>query len=115
MSHGATTRTAITHIAIQEALNDEVVDWMEHATDRAGKVPGEPGQPIDLLGAFTIREDVPTFFLRVRWLRSTSMISFRTWDRRLHSRESAIARGRRIYVGTSGLGTRRDETTCQKN
>jgi hypothetical protein len=67
-----------------------------------GKVPGEPGQPIDLLGAVTIREDVPTFFLRVRWLRSTSMISFRTWDRRLHSRELAIARGRRIYVGTSG-------------
>ena len=31
--HGATPTTAMTHIAIQEALNDEVVDWMEHVSD----------------------------------------------------------------------------------
>jgi quercetin dioxygenase-like cupin family protein len=31
--HGATPTTAMTHIAIQEALNGEVVDWMEHVTD----------------------------------------------------------------------------------
>jgi hypothetical protein len=24
---------AMTHIAIQEALNDKVVDWMEHVSD----------------------------------------------------------------------------------
>jgi quercetin dioxygenase-like cupin family protein len=29
----ATPTTAMTHIAIQEALNGEVVDWMEHVTD----------------------------------------------------------------------------------
>jgi len=32
--HGATARTAMTHIAIQEALNGRVVDWMEHVTDK---------------------------------------------------------------------------------
>jgi len=31
--HGATPTTAITHIAIQEALNGKVVEWMEHVTD----------------------------------------------------------------------------------
>jgi quercetin dioxygenase-like cupin family protein len=31
--HGATPTTAITHIAIQEALNGKVVDWMEKVTD----------------------------------------------------------------------------------
>jgi len=31
--HGATPTTAMTHIAIQEALNGKVVDWMEHVTD----------------------------------------------------------------------------------
>src|SRR5205823_2147181 len=30
--HGATLTTAMTHIAIQEALNGKVVDWMEHVT-----------------------------------------------------------------------------------
>lgn len=37
--HGATPTTAMTHIAIQEALDGKVVDWMEHVTDeqyRAG-------------------------------------------------------------------------------
>ena len=31
--HGATATTAMTHIAIQEALDGKVVDWMEHVTD----------------------------------------------------------------------------------
>ena len=31
--HGATSTTAMTHIAIQENLNGKVVDWMEHVTD----------------------------------------------------------------------------------
>lgn len=31
--HGAAPTTAMTHIAIQEALNGKVVDWMEHVTD----------------------------------------------------------------------------------
>lgn len=31
--HGATGTTAMTHIAIQEALNGKVVDWMEKVAD----------------------------------------------------------------------------------
>lgn len=31
--HGATPSTAMTHIAVQEALNGKVVDWMEKVTD----------------------------------------------------------------------------------
>ena len=31
--HGATPTTAMTHIAIQEALNGSPVDWMEKVTD----------------------------------------------------------------------------------
>jgi quercetin dioxygenase-like cupin family protein len=31
--HGATATTSMTHIAIQEQLNDSVVDWMEKVTD----------------------------------------------------------------------------------
>jgi len=31
--HGATPTTAMTHIAIQEALNGEVVEWMEKVSD----------------------------------------------------------------------------------
>jgi quercetin dioxygenase-like cupin family protein len=31
--HGAGPTTAMTHIAIQEALNGKVVDWMEHVSD----------------------------------------------------------------------------------
>ncbi len=31
--HGAAPTTAMTHIAIQEALNDKVVEWMKHVTD----------------------------------------------------------------------------------
>ena len=32
--HGATPTKAMTHIAIQEALNGKVVDWMEHVTEK---------------------------------------------------------------------------------
>ena len=31
--HGAAATTAMSHIAIQEALDGKVVDWMEHVTD----------------------------------------------------------------------------------
>ena len=31
--HGASPSTAMTHIAIQEALDGKLVDWMEHVTD----------------------------------------------------------------------------------
>jgi quercetin dioxygenase-like cupin family protein len=31
--HGAAPTTAMTHIALQEALNGKVVDWMEHVSD----------------------------------------------------------------------------------
>ncbi len=31
--HGATASTAMTHIAIQEALDGKVVDWMEKVSD----------------------------------------------------------------------------------
>ena len=31
--HGATSTTSMTHIAIQERLEDKVVDWMEHVSD----------------------------------------------------------------------------------
>jgi len=31
--HGASSTTAMTHIAIQEALNGKMVDWMEKVTD----------------------------------------------------------------------------------
>jgi quercetin dioxygenase-like cupin family protein len=31
--HGATPTTAMTHIAIQEALNGKPVDWMEKVSD----------------------------------------------------------------------------------
>jgi quercetin dioxygenase-like cupin family protein len=32
--HGAAPTTAMTHIAIQEALNGKVVEWMEHVSDK---------------------------------------------------------------------------------
>ena len=35
--HGAAPTTAMTHIAIQERLNDKVVDWMEQVTDEEYK------------------------------------------------------------------------------
>ena len=35
--HGAAPTTAMTHIAIAEALDGKVVDWMEHVTDEQYK------------------------------------------------------------------------------
>lgn len=35
--HGAGPTTAMTHIAIQEALDGKVVEWMEHVTDEQYK------------------------------------------------------------------------------
>src|SRR5882762_9560073 len=32
--HGAMPTTAMSHIAIQEALNGKTVDWMEHVSDK---------------------------------------------------------------------------------
>src|SRR5205085_9638386 len=54
--HGATATTAVTHVAIQEHLKGEVVDWMEKVTDdQYGSVEGnnaeaqarkkQPGSP----------------------------------------------------------------------
>jgi quercetin dioxygenase-like cupin family protein len=31
--HGATSTTAVTHIAVQKKKDGKVVDWMEHVTD----------------------------------------------------------------------------------
>ena len=31
--HGATRTTAMTHIAVQEALDGEMVEWLEHVSD----------------------------------------------------------------------------------
>jgi quercetin dioxygenase-like cupin family protein len=36
--HGAGSTTAMTHIAIQEALDGKVVDWMEQVTDEQYRV-----------------------------------------------------------------------------
>lgn len=33
--HGASAATAMTHIAIQEMLDDKAVDWLEHVSDAA--------------------------------------------------------------------------------
>ena len=32
--HGATTDSAMTHVAIAESLNGHVVTWMEHVSDK---------------------------------------------------------------------------------
>ncbi len=37
--HGATPKNAMTHIAIQEALDGKVVDWMEKVTDEEYNAP----------------------------------------------------------------------------
>jgi len=37
--HGAMPTTAMTHLAIQEALDGKVVDWMEKVTDEQYKAP----------------------------------------------------------------------------
>jgi quercetin dioxygenase-like cupin family protein len=41
--HGATPTTAMTHIAIQEALDGKPVDWMEHVTDEQYKRIADSG------------------------------------------------------------------------
>ena len=35
--HGATATTAMTHVAIQEAINGKNVDWLEKVTDEQYK------------------------------------------------------------------------------
>src|SRR3954447_15194895 len=42
--HGASPRTAMTHIAIQEQLDGKPVDWLEHVTDEQGVSAGHPTQ-----------------------------------------------------------------------
>ncbi len=37
--HGASPRTAMAHIAIQEALDGKVVEWLEHVTDTQYAAP----------------------------------------------------------------------------
>ena len=37
--HGASPKTAMTHIAIQEALDGKVVEWLEHVTDTQYAAP----------------------------------------------------------------------------
>jgi quercetin dioxygenase-like cupin family protein len=39
--HGASPATAMTHIAIQEALNGTPVEWMEHVTDEQYGAAGD--------------------------------------------------------------------------
>ena len=41
--HGASPTTAMTHIAIQEALDGKAVEWMEHVTDEQYRAT--PRQP----------------------------------------------------------------------
>src|SRR4051812_28424680 len=43
--HGATATTAMSHIAIQEALDGKVVDWMEHVTDDEYLAAGSGAHP----------------------------------------------------------------------
>jgi quercetin dioxygenase-like cupin family protein len=41
--HGATASTSMTHIAIQEALDGQAVDWMEHVSDEQYRA-AQPGR-----------------------------------------------------------------------
>lgn len=41
--HGASPKTAMTHLAIQEALDGKMVEWMEHVTDE--QYTGGRGEP----------------------------------------------------------------------
>ncbi len=43
--HGATPTAAMTHIAIQEALNGSPVTWMEHVTDQQYGAEGKGTAP----------------------------------------------------------------------
>ncbi|MFH5926390.1 (R)-mandelonitrile lyase [Roseomonas xinghualingensis] len=40
--HGATASTAMSHIAIQEKLDDKSVDWMEHVSEEQYRDGGVP-------------------------------------------------------------------------
>jgi len=42
--HGAAPTTAMTHIAIQEAVDGKAVDWMEHVSDEQYRAAPEVGQ-----------------------------------------------------------------------
>jgi 4-carboxymuconolactone decarboxylase len=61
--HGATARTSMTHIAIQESLDGKAVEWMEKVSDEqygnsqftSGRVAGgtkEPSAALKLIGDF---------------------------------------------------------------
>jgi quercetin dioxygenase-like cupin family protein len=42
--HGASPKTAMTHVAIQEALDGKAVDWLEHVSDaQYDAYPGDRG------------------------------------------------------------------------
>jgi quercetin dioxygenase-like cupin family protein len=43
--HGASPTTAMTHIAIQEALDGKTVEWMEHVSDE--QYLGHPDKPAE--------------------------------------------------------------------
>ena len=40
--HGATATTAMTHVAIQEALDGTAVEWMEHVSDEQYRIDASP-------------------------------------------------------------------------
>ena len=40
--HGATATTAMTHVAIQEALDGTAVEWMEHVSDEQYRIGASP-------------------------------------------------------------------------
>jgi hypothetical protein len=47
--HGTTPPTAMTHIAIQEALNGKPVDWMEQVSDEQYRKSAAPQLVASLL------------------------------------------------------------------
>jgi quercetin dioxygenase-like cupin family protein len=42
--HGATATTAMTHIAVQEALNGKMVEWMEKVSDEQYSGESKPAE-----------------------------------------------------------------------
>lgn len=51
--HGATPTTAMTHIAIQEAIEGKAVDWMEHVTPQQYQsATNRPGAELSHHGEF---------------------------------------------------------------
>jgi len=55
--HGATPTTAVTHIAIQEALDGKVVEWMEKVSDEQ-YAPDQ--RRITYTGPFSTKENCST-------------------------------------------------------